>query len=74
MVATTPEWQRLAVLAPVWVVGAGLVGACLILLGRAFADSWRGSGHKRLILVSLAGLLGVVLLLTYLGISLPNTE
>jgi len=74
VVATTPEWQRLAVLAPVWVVGAGLVGACLILLGRAFADSWRGSGHKRLILVSLAGLLGVVLLLTYLGISLPNTE
>ncbi len=74
MAATTPEWQRLAVLAPVWVVGAGLVGACLILLGRAFADSWRGSGHKRLILASLAGLVGVVVLLTYLGISLPNTE
>ena len=72
--STTPEWERVAVLAPVWVVGAGLVGACLILLGRAFADSWRESEHKRLILVGLVGLLGVVVVLTYLGVSLPNTE
>ncbi len=72
--STTPEWQRLLVLAPVWVVGAGLVGACGILLLRAFADSWRESQHKRLILGGLVALVGVVMLLTYLRINLPNTE
>ena len=72
MGAATPEWQRLLVLAPVFVIGAGVVAAVLILLGRAFADSVRESGHKRLILVSLLGLVGVVVLLTYLGVNLPK--
>jgi hypothetical protein len=72
MGAATPEWQRLLVLAPVFVVGAGLVAAVLILLGRAFADSVRESGHKRLLLASLVALIGVVMLLTYLGVNLPR--
>ena len=74
MVASAPEWERLAVLAPVWVVGAGLVGAVLILLARAFADSWRGTAHKRLIIAGLIALCAVVVLLTYLGITIPNEE
>lgn len=74
MVAATPEWQRLLVLAPVYVIGAGLVAAVLILLVRAFADSVRESGHKRLIFASLVLLVGVVMLLTYLGVSLPREE
>lgn len=69
-----PEWQRLTVLAPVFVVGIGLVGAVLILLGRAFADSWRESPHKRLIIAGLVALCAVVVLLTYLGVSIPNEE
>ena len=72
MVAATPHWQRLLVLAPVFVIGAGLVLGVLILLGRAFADSVRESGHKRLLMAGLVALTGVVVLLTYLGVSLPR--
>ena len=60
------------VLAPAFVIGAGLVGAVLILLGRAFAHSVRESGHQRLILVGVAGLVVIVVILTYLGIELPK--
>ncbi len=74
MVASVPEWQRLTVLAPVFVVGAGLVVAVLILLARAFVDSWRDSTHKRLIVVSLVALVGVVVILSYLGVTLPKEE
>jgi hypothetical protein len=74
MLAATPEWQRLFVLAPVFVVGAGLIAAVLILLARAFADSVRDSEHKRLILVGAIVLVGVVMILTYLGVSLPKEE
>jgi hypothetical protein len=72
MVAATPEWQRLLVLAPVFVIGAGVVAAVLILLGRAFADSVRDSGHKRLILAGAVAVVGAVVLMTYLGIKLPK--
>ena len=74
MVASAPEWERIAVLAPVWVVGVGIVAAVLILLLRAFAESWRETAHKRLIIGGLVALCAVVVLLTYLGITLPNTE
>jgi hypothetical protein len=72
MLAATPVWQRLLVLAPAFVIGAGLVAAVLILLGRAFADSVRESGHKRLMLVGAVGLVGLVMILTYLGVELPK--
>lgn len=74
MVASTPEWQRMVVLAPVWVIGAGVVGAVLILLARAAAEGWRDSAHKRMWLLAFVGLCGLVALLTYLGITIPNTE
>jgi len=57
---------------PAAIVGAGLVGAVFILLGRAFADSVRQSGHPRLIVGGLVALAGVIVLLTYLGVSLPK--
>ena len=38
MIASAPHWQRLVVLAPVFLIGAGLVLGVLILLGRAFAQ------------------------------------
>jgi hypothetical protein len=57
---------------PAAIVGAGLVGAVFILLGRAFADSVRESGHPRLIIGGLVALAGVIVLLTYLGVSLPK--
>jgi hypothetical protein len=74
MLGATSHWERLVVLAPVFIVGAGLVLGVLILLGRAFADSFRGSDHKRLLVFGLIALVGVVVLLTYLGVSLPKEE
>lgn len=59
-------------LAPAIVVGVGLVFAVCILLARAFAQSIRESGHPRWIYAGLAGLVGVVVLLTYLGVELPR--
>ncbi|HUK43963.1 MAG TPA: hypothetical protein VLV28_01585 [Gaiellaceae bacterium] len=72
MLAATPRWERLLTLAPVFVIGAGVVAAVLILLVRAFADSVRDVKHKRLIWVGVAGLVGAVLVLTYLGVNLPK--
>ena len=72
MVASTPHWQRLVVLLPVFIVGGGLVAGVLIVLGRAFANSVRESGHKRVIVAGLIALAGAVVVLTYLGVELPR--
>ena len=72
MVATPPLWQRVIVLAPVIVIGIGLVLGLMILLGRAFAQSVRESGHKRAIIAGLVVLAGAVVVLTYLGVELPR--
>jgi hypothetical protein len=64
--------ERWIVLLPALVVGAGLVAGVLILLGRAFAVTVRESGHPRLIVAGLLGLVGAVALLTYLGVELPR--
>jgi hypothetical protein len=66
------EWERWVTLAPVFVIGAGLVAAVFILLGRAFASSVRESGHTRLVMVGLAALVGIVVVLTFLGVELPR--
>jgi hypothetical protein len=72
MVASAPHWQRLVTLAPVFIIGAGLVLGVLIVLGRAFAHSVRESGHKRVIVAGLIALAGAVVVLTYLGVELPR--
>ena len=64
--------ERWIVLVPAIVVGSGLVIGVLILLGRAFAATVRESRHPRWILAGLAGLVGAVVLLTYLGVELPR--
>ena len=72
MVASAPHWQRLVVLAPAFIIGAGLVLGVMIVLGRAFVHSVRESGHKRLIVAGLVVLAGAVVVLTYLGVELPR--
>jgi len=72
VLAATSRWERIVILAPALVIGAGLVAGVLILLGRAFVASVRESGHPRWIVAGLFGLLGVVMVLTWLGISLPR--
>ncbi len=72
MLAETPRWERLLTLVPVFVVGAGLVIAVLILLIRAFMDSISEVRHKRVLWVGAAALVAFVVVLTYLGVNLPK--
>lgn len=72
LLAVTSSWERLVIWLPAIVVGTGLVGGVLILLGRAFAATVRESGHPRLIVGALAALFGAILVLTWLGVSLPR--
>jgi hypothetical protein len=71
-VLAATHWEHLVLWLPAAIVGAGLVGAVFILLGRAFAASVRESGHPRLIIGGLVALCGLIVLLTYLGVSLPK--
>jgi hypothetical protein len=66
------SWERLVLLVPAFIVGAGLVAGVFILLGRAFAATVRESGHPRLIIGGLVALAGVIVVLTYLGVNLPR--
>jgi uncharacterized membrane protein len=72
LLSAIPEWERIVIWAPAIVIGAGLVGAVLILLGRAFGASVRESDHPRWIVGGLVALCGVVVVLTWLGVSLPR--
>ena len=73
VLASAPHWQRLIILAPVFVIGAGLVLAVLILLGRAFAAlGARERAQAPDLRSASVALVGVVVLLTYLGVELPK--
>jgi hypothetical protein len=71
-VAAASGWERLIVMAPLILIAIGVVGAVLILLGRGFVETVRESGHPRLIVGGLAALVGLIVLLTYLGVQLPR--
>ncbi len=66
------RWERLLVLAPVFLVAFGLVAAVFLLFARGFAQTVREAKHPRFIIAALVGLVGVVVLLTYLGVELPR--
>jgi hypothetical protein len=72
VIASAPDWQRYIILLPAFVIGAGLIAALLIVLGRAFVESVRESGHTRLIMVGLVGLAVFIAIMTYLGVELPR--
>ena len=63
---------RLVILLPALIIGAGFVGAVLILLGRAFATTVRESGHPRIVIGGLVALGALIVLLTWLGVTLPR--
>jgi hypothetical protein len=71
-VLATSRLARLIVLLPAAVVAFGIVAGVFILLGRAFADSVRAWGHPRLLAAGLVALVAVVVVLTWLGVSLPR--
>jgi hypothetical protein len=68
----TGSWERAIVWLPAGVVALGIVAAVTILLGRAFVASMREWGHPRLLLAGAVVLVGLVVVLTWLGISLPR--
>jgi hypothetical protein len=72
VIVAASSWERLVIWLPALVVGIGLVGAVMILLGRAFAATVRESGHPKWIYGGLVALVGVVVVLTWLGVSLPR--
>jgi hypothetical protein len=72
LLASASNWERVVIWLPALVIGAGLVGAVLILLGRAFAATVRESGHPKWVFGGLAALVGAVAVLTWLGVSLPR--
>jgi hypothetical protein len=72
VLAATSSFTRFVLWLPAIVIGVGLVAAVGILLGRAFMATVRESGHPRWIWGGLAGLVCVVVVLTWLGVSLPR--
>jgi len=71
-VVAASRWEHLILWLPAAILGAGLLAGIFILLGRAFVETVRESGHPRWILGGLVALVGVVVLLTYLGVELPR--
>jgi hypothetical protein len=72
VIAAASNVERLVIWLPALVVGIGLVGMVMILLGRAFAATLRESGHPKWIYGGLVALVGLVVVLTWLGVSLPR--
>ena len=72
LIAATANWERAVIWLPALVIGTGLVGAVMILLGRAFAATVRESGHPKWVYGGLVALVGVIAVLTWLGVSLPR--
>jgi hypothetical protein len=70
--ADASTWERVLILAPALVIGGGIVLGVLILLGRAFMATVRESGHPRVLWGGVAVLVGLVVLLTWLGVDLPR--
>jgi hypothetical protein len=70
--AAASTWERVVILAPALVLGGGLVLGVMILLGRAFVATVRESGHPRVLWGGVAVIVGLVVLLTYLGVELPR--
>jgi hypothetical protein len=72
LLLATGSWTKVVIWLPALVFGTGMVLAVLILLGRALADSVREWGHPRLLAAGAVALLAVVVVLTWLGVSLPR--
>jgi hypothetical protein len=70
--AAASTWEHVVIWLPAIVIGSGLVLGVLILLGRAFMETVRESGHPRWIWGGLAVVVALVGLLTWLGVDLPR--
>jgi hypothetical protein len=72
LLLATGRLERTLVWLPAIVFGVGMIAGVCVLLGRAFMDSVREWGHPRLLLAGGVTLVGIVVVLTWLGIDLPR--
>lgn len=72
LLLATSAWDKFFIWLPALVFGSGLLLGVFILLGRALADSVRDWGHPRLLAAGAVLLVAVVVVLTWLGVSLPR--
>ena len=74
LVAWAFSWplERAVYLAPVLVVGAAAILGLLILWGRVALEQLRESRRPRLVLGLWVAGIGMLFLLTYLGVELPR--
>jgi hypothetical protein len=69
---TDLSFQRAALLAPVLVIGLGAVAGMAVFWGRTGWESLRRSRHPRLIVAGALAFVGVLVVLTLLGVNLPH--
>jgi hypothetical protein len=72
LLLATGRLERTILWLPAIVLGLGLIAGVGVLMVRAFADSVREWGHPRLLAAGAVALLGIVVVLTWLGVSLPR--
>jgi hypothetical protein len=69
---TDLSFQRAALLAPVLVIGVGAVAGLLLFWGRIGWESLSSSRHPRLLVAGAVAFIGLLVLLTFLGVDLPH--
>jgi hypothetical protein len=69
---TDLSFQRAALLAPVLVIGVGALAGLVIFWGRTGWDSLSRSRHPRLIVAGAVAFIGLLVVLTLLGVDLPH--
>jgi hypothetical protein len=66
------SFQRAALLAPVLVIGVGALAGLVIFWGRTGWESLSRSRHPRLLVAGALAFIGLLVLLTLLGVDLPH--
>jgi hypothetical protein len=69
---TDLPFQRAALLAPVLVIGVGALAGLVIFWGRTGWESLSRSRHPRLLVAGALAFIGLLVLLTLLGVDLPH--
>jgi hypothetical protein len=69
---TDLSFERAALLAPVLVIGVAAVAGMVVFWGRVGWDSLRRSRHPRLLVAGGLAFVGLLVVLTLLGVNLPH--
>lgn len=69
---TNLSFQRAALLAPVLVIGVAAVAGMVVFWGRVGWDSLQRSRHPRLLVAGGLAFIGLLVVLTLLGVNLPH--